>query len=95
MTPKAYIFWKAGWLFKTNKISVESETEKPGITTIYFKVGTHKVRLNIERISPNIYVKNFTCDCDDGRDVKHNNICSHICAAITYYSIGLAYKKIN
>ena len=92
-TPSNYIFFKGGWLYKTGNVKIDSVVKKLDITTVYFKVKSYKVRLKVERISPNIYVKEFTCDCDDGRNIKHHNICSHICSAITYYCIKLAYKK--
>ena len=94
MGPREFIFFKGGNYYKHGKVELTGTYRRDDKDITYFLVNKKwEVRLEITRITETSYLKNWSCTCDIGGNMKHNNICSHMVAAIVFYSIMLAYKK--
>lgn len=93
--PTEFIFYRGGWLYRHGKVKIIDELRLADRDQIFFKVNGHIVRLEVEKVKENIFTKKFTCSCDIGANAKYNNICAHIVACITHYSIMLSkqYSK--
>lgn len=102
MGPEHHVFFKGAWYRHQSKVKLTDELREPGQTSLWFSVGEHTVRIRITQASATGWAKDFTCTCTQcslpSKAVQRGEawqICSHIVAAILFYSEELWERNRN
>lgn len=100
MRPEEYIFLRGAEFYYNRDVKFIERVVQDTKTILHYEVKTHKVRLEIERLSWTEYAKKFTCDCTECSmpNIMVQNqqawmLCSHIVSCILYHSLMLRHNK--